>query len=64
MIKNFNRDNLGYRQVASLAELMTAAPMSAEMHAALQRKKTETRRAIEDRRMAAQFMEETYGKLA
>lgn len=52
-------------QGASLAALMTAAPMSAEAHAEMLRKKTENRRAIEDRRLAAQaFADHHYGHLA
>ena len=49
-------------QDAPLAALMTAAPMTAEAHAALLRKKTANRRAIEDRRIAAQALAGSYGR--
>ncbi len=48
------------QQDASLADLMTAMPMTAEAHAALLRKKIANRRAIEDRRIAAQTWTEPY----
>lgn len=43
-----------------LAELMTASPMSAEVHAAVQRRRTEVRRMIEDLKFAAQAANEPY----
>lgn len=58
MMKHANRN---VRQDASLADLMTALPMTAEAYAALLRKKIANRRAIEDRRMAAQALNEPYG---
>jgi hypothetical protein len=56
-MKNANRNVF---QDASLADLMTALPMTAEAYAALLRKKIANRRAIEDRRMAAQALIEPY----
>jgi hypothetical protein len=61
MIKNSNIKGDVYSR-ASLSDLMTAVPMSAEAHAALLRRKTATRRSIEDRRVASQVLEEPYGK--
>ena len=49
-------------QDAPLIELMTAQPMTAEAYAVLLRKKIANRRAIEDRRMAAQALAEPYGR--
>jgi len=43
-----------------LSELMTASPMSAEVHAAVQRRRTEVRRMIEDLKFAAQVADEPY----
>ncbi len=45
---------------ASLSDLMNVAPMSAETHAALLRQKTANRRSIEDRRIAAQVMADSF----
>jgi hypothetical protein len=45
-----------------LADLMTASPMSAEVHAAVQRHRTEVRRMIEDLRFAAQAANDPYSK--
>ncbi|GEM_PF-3795096 len=60
-MKNADRN---VHQDASLAELMTALPMTAEAYAALLRKKIANRRAIEDRRMAAQALLEPYSNLS
>jgi hypothetical protein len=57
-MKNYDRN---VHQDATLGELMTALPMTAEAYAALLRKKIANRRAIEDRRMAAQVFDEPYG---
>lgn len=54
--------NHNVHQDASLAALMTAKPMTAEEYATMLRKKIANRRAIEDRRMAAQALAEPYGK--
>ena len=43
-----------------LAELMTTSPMSAEVHAAVQRHRTEVRRMIEDIKFAAQSADERF----
>jgi hypothetical protein len=47
---------------SKLADLMTASPMSAEIHAAVQRRRTEIRRMIEDMRTTAQANSDTYGR--
>ncbi len=44
----FSRNN--YSNAAHLKELMTAPPMTAEQHAAINRKRNELRRMIEDAR--------------
>jgi hypothetical protein len=52
----------GVQNHAKLVELMTAAPMSAEVFAAVQRRRTESRRLIEDLRIAAQETREQCGQ--
>jgi hypothetical protein len=47
---------------SKLADLMTASPMSAEIHAAVQRRRTEIRRMIEDMRVTAQANSDAYGR--
>jgi hypothetical protein len=44
----FSRNN--YSNTANLKELMTAPPMTAEQHAAINRKRNELRRRIEEAR--------------
>lgn len=44
----FSRNN--YSNTANLKELMTAPPMTAEQHAAINRKRNELRRKIEELR--------------
>lgn len=49
------------RNESRLQDLMTAAPMSAEAFAAIQRQRTEQRRRLEDIRMAAQIRHDALG---
>ncbi|HCY63378.1 MAG TPA: hypothetical protein DHV59_11225 [Oxalobacteraceae bacterium] len=44
----FSRNN--YSNTANLKELMTAPPMTAEQHAAINRKRNELRRKVEELR--------------
>jgi hypothetical protein len=46
----FNRSKNNYTNAAHLKELMTAPPMTAEQHAAINRKRNEMRRKIEEAR--------------
>jgi len=52
----------GVKSHAKVVELMTAAPMSAEVYAAVQKRRTESRRLIEDLRIAAQETREQCGQ--
>jgi hypothetical protein len=54
IIMNNKPKNTVFSQ-AKLTDLMKATPMSAEAHAAVQRRRTESRRLCEDRRIAAQI---------
>jgi len=45
---------------ADLRQLMTALPMTEEMHAAIMRKRVEARRAVEDAKEAAKRRQEFF----
>jgi hypothetical protein len=45
---------------SKLADLMTASPMSAEIHAEVQRRRTEVRRMFEDMRVTAEANSDSY----
>ncbi|TCS38525.1 hypothetical protein EDC30_102264 [Paucimonas lemoignei] len=46
----FSKSKNNYTHTAKLKELMTAPPMTAEQHAAINRKRNELRRKIEEAR--------------
>lgn len=46
----FSRSRNNYTNAANLKELMTAPPMTAEQHAAINRKRNEMRRKLEEAR--------------
>lgn len=46
----FSKSRNNYSHTAKLKELMTAPPMTAEQHAAINRKRNELRRKVEEAR--------------
>lgn len=49
-MERFSKSRNNYSNIANLKELMTAPPMTAEQHAAINRKRNASRRKIEEAR--------------